>query len=479
MITQKKNPLAATNGFLKTKHRGKDSVVSPIVAPSGACLNNAVNPHTGTPGGAAIDRETTIDNRVVLTGIDTLAITAGGNVAPSSWLLDQVELWNEYQQRYEFGEDYITIEIDNKWWSVYPSRAFPYKFQLRNPEIGFIKVWNTDKWSSGAQGNQQIHIHFYPEFTHSYSPTNMYKEVEKIVSFFFENNEGLLLHVSRLDLHSDITNGSNFLTTSELDNAICRAKVRDNYKENKELELTDEEQEFLFARPHNNKAGGKLIPLSLLDKVKEMYENQMGYGADRVISKRDIETAYFGRYKYGILWGKIYNKTKKVIVDNDTNTPKLWEENGWNGVDCVARTEFSMKRKFLKELDNGIYVDLYTCLTSIDTLWKYLTTKWLRLVEEVKVNNSTTSTITNFWNIVSTSFANTTKNVIRKKDYRAKITQLWAQGLGCIKQMISLGMDNNEDEYFISATITALSNTLSGQCSMIEYKDRRKLLGVY
>ena len=108
-----------------------------------------------------------------------------------------------------------------------------------------------------------------------------------------------------------------------------------------------------------------------------------------------------------------------------------------------------------------------------------MTTKWLRLVEEVKVNNSTTSTITNFWNIVSTSFANTTKNVIRKKDYRAKITQLWAQGLGCIKQMISLGMDNNEDEYFISATITALSNTLSGQCSMIEYKDRRKLLGVY
>ena len=480
MITQKKNPPAPTGGFLKTKHRGKVSVVSPIVAPGGAHLNNPVNPHIGTPGGAAVETETTIDNRVVLTGIDTLAITAGGNVAPSSWLLDQQILWNEYQQSHEFGEDYITIEMDNKWWSVYPDRSFPYRFSLRNDEIGFIKIWNCEKWSSGANGKQQIHIHFYSKFLHSHSPQTIYKKINQILSNFFVETIDLSIQVSRIDLHTDITNGDKFLSQTELDNAICRAKIREQYYEDTELVLSDNEKELLFHTPPSNKKGGaKLIPQSLLDKVKIMYDNQFTSGADNTIKKRELETAYFGKKKQGILWGKVYNKTKEIRVKNDTDTPELWNQNGYNGYDCVVRVEFTIKRDLLKQLNGGMYVNLLSCLSNIDALWKYLTHEWLRLVECVKINNSTTSKITSFWNVVANSFDVPTKNVIRKKNYRGKITQLWAQGLGCIKQMISLGMDNNEDEYFVSATITALSNTLSGQYSMLEYKDRRKLLGVY
>lgn len=476
MIIQKKNSPTAMGEFLKTKHKDGTPVISPIVAPIGA-EHQQVDDSLIDPIGAT---ESASKHQILLTGIDTLSITAGGNVAPTEWLLEQQNLWNEYQQSYEFGEDYITIEMDNKWWSVYPSRCFPYKFQLRNDEIGFIKIWNCDKWSSGANGKQQIHIHFYSKFLHSHSPQTIYKEINQILSNFFVETIDLCIQVSRIDLHTDISNGDKFLTQKELDNAICRAKIREQYYEDTELVLTDNEQELLFQTPPtNNKGGGKLIPQSLLDKVRKMIDNQFVSGADNTIRKRELETAYFGKKKQGILWGKIYDKTKEIRIKNDTDTPKLWNENGYNGYDCVVRVEFTIKRDLLKQLNGGIYVNLLSCLSNIDTLWKYLTHEWLRLVECVKINNSTTSIITDFWNVVSNSFDTPTKNIIRKKDYRGKITQLWSQGLGCIKQMISLGMDNNEDEYFISATITALSDTLSNDFSRIEYMDRRKLLGVY
>jgi hypothetical protein len=104
----------------------------------------------------------------------------------------------------------------------------------------------------------------------------------------------------------------------------------------------------------NNKGGQKLIDNELADKLFNMLHNQVEYGCDRVMMKRDLETAYWGNKSTGSIWGKVYNKTKQVKVKNDDDTPLLWIENGWNGKDEVVRVEFSMRRDFLKTMDDVV-----------------------------------------------------------------------------------------------------------------------------
>ena len=39
----------------------------------------------------------------LLSGLDTLTITAGGVVSPSNWLIEQQHIWSEYQKSYQYG----------------------------------------------------------------------------------------------------------------------------------------------------------------------------------------------------------------------------------------------------------------------------------------------------------------------------------------------------------------------------------------
>lgn len=226
---------AATLLTTNTKHRNGPPVISPTIAQETATSTN----HHGDQSTWAV-----VGNQVVLSGIDTLAVTAGGVSAPSSWLQEQAVIWNEYQSQYEFGDDYVCIEMGGYWWQLYPNGSVPYKYQLRNDEIGFIKVWNVDKWSSGVIGKQQVHIHFYSKFLHSHPNDTLYHEVKKITSNFF-TDDSYDLNVSRGDIHTDVTNGKSFLSVDDISNVISRSKVRQHYYENQELELSAEELDLL------------------------------------------------------------------------------------------------------------------------------------------------------------------------------------------------------------------------------------------
>lgn len=450
-----------------TKHRKDTPVISPTIAQETA---------SATPQHEDQSTWAVVGNQVVLTGIDTLAVTAGGVSAPSTWLQEQSVIWNEYQNQYQFGDDYVCIEIDGKWWQLYPNGSVPYKYQLRNDEIGFIKVWNVDKWSSGVTGKQQIHIHFYSKFLHSYPIDTLYHQIENITSIFFAD-DSYDINTSRGDIHADVTNGKSFLSVDDISNVISRSKVRQHYYENQELELSAEELDFLSPLT-NNKGGQKLIPTSVLEKLNRMYYQQTNVGANNIVMKRELETAYFGKSKGGDLWCKMYNKSKQVKVKCDTDTPLLWMENGWNGDDTVVRVEFSIRRGALKDMDDGKYIPLKSFLSEINTLWKYLTDKWCRMVEEVKTNNSTWSKVTQFWSVIQSAFITPTKNIIRKKSYKAKLNQLFLQGVGCLKQMISFGMMNNQDWCYVKSAITAVENTLTSSIEDGEYYSRRQLLGI-
>ena len=469
MIINTKNPAVVGKPLLGTEnHKGGIPLVLPTIAVTGSQVN----------GGRQTPNEAVMavgGHSVLLQGIDTLSITAGGNQA-SDWLVEQSQIWNDYQKSYQAPDDFICIEFDDKWWELYPYGRKPYKYQLRNNEVGMISIWNTDKWSSANAGKQHIHITFYPKFLHSFTVDTLEQEVNRIVSLLFNSNTSVIIQVSRADLHTDVSS-IKMLSMNDVQNSISRCKFRD-YWYDKDDEFS--EDDLLSLTPlTNNKGGHKLnVDDVLAQKLYNMVHNQIEYGCDRVISKRDIETAYWGNKSTGSIWGKVYNKSKQVRVKNDDDTPSLWKQNGWNETDEVVRVEFSMRREFLKSMDDGKYVSLSSFIGHIDVIWKYLTEKWLRLVDDVKENNSTWSILTPFWKCVTSAFKEVGKTIIRFKSYKAKQNQLWLQGIGCIKQMISLGMVNNQDKYFMKSVIKALDIDLNKSHHTNQYLNRRIKLGI-
>jgi hypothetical protein len=456
----------------------------PMVSPT---LLNSVSKSIPLPAPAPVPSPASapafgsLKHQVVLTGIDTLHLTAGGNGTPTEWLYNQSVVWNEYQHSYECGEEYITIQLpDNNWWVLSPYGRKTYKYTLHNNEIGYIAIWNPEKWSSAVAGKQQILLHLNSKFLHQHKINELPQAVNSILSYFFTNVNDIEVLVSRGDLHTDITNGLNMLSYEEVSSSISRSKIRSQYWDvDNDIQLNANEFDTLFGCPPDpyNKGGQKLIDTTLLDKLKRIYETQLHYGATNTIKSKNLETAYYGTTKSDI-WGKCYNKSKEVKKKCDTDTPLLWEQNGYNGNDTVVRIEFSMRRGFLKELNNGKYISLIGFINNTNVIWEYLTTKWLRLVEEVKDNNTTTSVITKFWQLVQLSFSKATEVVIRKKTYNGKIIQLWKQGIGCISQMVAIGMNTNFDTSFLYSTIQALQDTLQQHSEDGKLYDRRQRLGL-
>ena len=321
MLFQKERVGAVTPTLSKSKHKDSTPVVSPIVAHCGQSSNGLSAP---------------VENKVILTGIDTLVVTAGGNVAPSKWLINQQQIWSEYQQDFDYAiDELLNDEINGSWFNIKPYGMKQYKYILDNPEIGHIRVWNTDKWSSGAPSKQHIYIDFRSSWLHQQSPDTLEQSIIDIIGVFFDYSDPkeLNLQISRVDLHTDVTNGSSFLTESQIKNTITRSKYRNYFVEDDVIKLTQDEKDLVSGAPSYNKGTQKLIPVELVEKLMMIADNQLSIGVDNVVHKREIETAYFGSKKSDV-WGKVYDKTKCCKVKSDLDTPLLWVENGWNESDC-------------------------------------------------------------------------------------------------------------------------------------------------
>ncbi len=465
MMFQKKRSGAGTPDLLQTKHQDGPLMVSPIVAQ-----------HRRKSSSSSVLPE----NKVVLAGVDTLVVTAGGSVSPSKWLVQQQLIWHQYQQEFDYATDeYLTDEINGSWWSIRPHGMKQYKYVLDNPEIGHIRIWNVDKWSSAVISKQQIYCDFRSSWLHQHKPEDLFSAVTSLLSVFFDfqDPQQLNIQVSRADLHTDITNGSSFLSECQIKNTITRSKYRNYFLEDDTIQLTDEEVDLLEGAPYYNKGTQKLIPTHLVDKLLMVVNNQKSIGADNIVHKREIETAYFGKKKSDV-WGKCYDKTKCVKVKNDLDTPLLWMENGWNKTDRVVRVEFSMRRAFIKEMNNGSYVRLDAFIDNINNIWYWMTTKWMRMVDEIKQNNIQLSPVSKFWSVVQTAFTEVTSRVIRKRNYQGKVNQLIKQGLGCLIQAVAKGMRTNEDVGFTEAVGDVAKKVLLSSYHSGEIYSRRVMLGV-
>jgi hypothetical protein len=471
MLFQKKNPSVRALGFFKSKHKDSTPVVSRTLAQADHQSNS----------------DTSVSlNKVLLTGVDSLVITLGGNVAPSSWLKEHQSIWKEYQEQHSQSPDdkqYITDEINGEWWCVKPYGIGHYKYVLDNPEIGHLRVWNVDKWSSASRTKQHIYFDLRSSWLHKRTPQQLHNDIVEMLGGFFEFHDPseLNIQITRIDLHSDISNGSTFLTHAQVDNSISRSKYRERFNGDDTIKLTSKEKDFLKGGQSYNKSPQKLMSneevQSLFKKVLQMEQHQNSYGVDSMVHKRDIESVYYGK-RGGDIWGKIYDKTKCVKTKSDNDTPLLWIENGWNKTDTIIRTEFSMRRAFIKELDNGSYVLLSDFIKNISSIWEWVTSKWLRLVDKINRNNIQTSPISQFWLVVQLSFKNATNNIIRKRNFHGKVNQLIKQGLGCLQQAAAKGMNSNEDYRFPNAIGEAVKKVLSSSYHSGELLERRLVLGL-
>lgn len=431
-------------------------------------------------------------NQVVCSGIDTLELTIGGMVSPSQYLLDNYELWEEVKSSYVPNTEYPTIEMNGKWWILYPTGSGSYCFRLRNDEIGFIHIFHPKSFNKGCIGKQQIHLKLYSSFIHSVSEKELLDRIYSIISNFISNPSDSQVLISRVDLHTDITM-NEFFNYEELNNSVTRARFKDRWIDTNEIIFNDEEEDFLESAsrpPTYNREVSKLIDTykenygevglsNLINKMSNASLNQSTIGPDRIIENGNkVETAYFGNPKSADVYCRMYDKTAEVKKKKAEYLKEIWINNGYNGKDLVGRIEYSMQRKFLKDIDNGSYVNLTDFLKNKHKIWEYLTHKWLKMVSVKKKNNIQLSPLTNLWKKIQSAFTIPVSLVSRKKNYNARYTQLFSQALGCIKQAASLGMVDNTDRLFVKETGIALLDNLLSSYHNGEIMDRRKLLGI-
>jgi hypothetical protein len=122
-----------------------------------------------------------------------------------------------------------------------------------------------------------------------------------------------------------------------------------------------------------------------------------------------LQTTYIGRFGCK-LYARIYVKSDEIKVSGKDYLKAFWQEKGWQEEDPVTRIEFSLSGDFLSEFwaseENSQHWIHFK--NSIDNLWTYLSSDWLRHTTGENTLNSR-SPKSEFWECVSSAFSpNTT-----------------------------------------------------------------------
>lgn len=102
-----------------------------------------------------------------------------------------------------------------------------------------------------------------------------------------------------------------------------------------------------------------------------------------VARAQKLATYAEGQHHTGITIGmgghigfRLYNKTREVRNRYVPYLYELWDKQGWDGSRPVWRAEFEVKHEALKEFS---LTGLPELVKNCPSLWRYLTTQWLRL----------------------------------------------------------------------------------------------------
>lgn len=173
------------------------------------------------------------------------------------------------------------------------------------------------------------------------------------------------------------------------------------------------------------------MPLPDIDIFKEVvsqsrnrnvYSEVVVYGADRRITN----------YKFGsgALQARFYDKSYEVIKLDKKFIYPVWESNGWDGVSPVSRLEFQVRRDKLKEFGADTFYELRK---SEADMWRYFTTKGLRICERGSDNNVSRWKDKSYWRdyqMCDRLFGESI-GILPFKEYKGDVDRLLEQGLGC------------------------------------------------
>lgn len=124
--------------------------------------------------------------------------------------------------------------------------------------------------------------------------------------------------------------------------------------------------------------------------------------AQVVCQARNQATYYQGAIFTGLSKGagtdtmhRLYDKTREQKRQSSEYLYPYWEAMGWDGQKTVWRAEFQLKGPTLRALGIKTWAD---ALEKAESLWKYLTEKWVRYVEYRQSSSRTNRwSVAQFW----------------------------------------------------------------------------------
>jgi hypothetical protein len=155
---------------------------------------------------------------------------------------------------------------------------------------------------------------------------------------------------------------------------------------------------------------------------------------------------YSGRSFTGLTIGRgksilcrIYDKTREIQKSGKDWFKDIWQKNEWNEESPVWRVEFQLRRNVLKEFGINSVEDTFS---SIDSLWKYLTTQWLQIKNPDKNQKVTYWKNKKKWQIIQSAVDYDVPVIARSKVKKGNLKKLMDQVGGLL---ISISAAEHEE----------------------------------
>ncbi len=422
--------------------------------------------------------------------IDSLDLRVLRFASPSSWLKERLPSWRDFQQTSEPNCDPFIVELPGLGsFRLRPTKSRPYELVLINSEIGDIRIWNPEKWSTAIAGaTGQFYVSFRSKFLQFQGIEGVRGFITALESLFcipFDSEAAAgWERVTRVDLAADMQQAIGYGWT-DLDRFVTRARQKDI---NPDSSILSEQIKDVLASPLADNKGGATYNVSadLLSKVAQALTcepSEDGY-VYRVVAKKEPQTIYFGRFA-SPLYARLYDKLASLDRQHKGYMRDVWTDAGWDGTSPVWRHEFSLSGDFLRaiaNLETGEIEDLREFelfLTAIPRIWQYLTCDWLRFTKpEPEDSNPWRWELADSWSVLQMAFASPTSIVRRHPPRCPDDKQLKAQMLGVALTIAAKRASSNTDETAFESIFRDFVSWVDEPDFYHRLKQRRQVLGV-
>lgn len=138
----------------------------------------------------------------------------------------------------------------------------------------------------------------------------------------------------------------------------------------------------------------------------------------------------------GAFMGRLYNKSTEILKSKKDYLKPIWQSQGWDGKANVWRMEFQVRRDFLKTMGINQPEDIPELSPM---LWKYATTKWLKLVTPTNDSNEARWPTSKEWAEIANTCTTQNCEIIRtvSKDRKPKDDYLFIHGIAAISSFMA------------------------------------------